>query len=165
MIYLEKMISLFSKEEGDVFMNAYEKPVVMVNDELAEGVYAASGATCWSITGSSVQNDGSVHIFEFHATHSTSVQHISNGFTAKITFNYNVASVYNQQGSASVSGNVVTATVGTFGNAYGSGDKKEFKLEVSTGDVATTKALSILGMEIYDCDWSANVQGGGQNGE
>lgn len=147
-------------------MNAYEKPVVMVNDDLAEGVYAASGATCWSITGSSVQDwNGSAHIFEFHATHSTSVQHISNGFTAKITFNYNIASVNNQQGSATPSGNVVTATVPTFGNAYNSGDGKEFKLEVSTGDESTTKLLSITGMEIYDCDWSANVQGGGQNGE
>lgn len=149
-------------------MNAYEKPVVMVNDDLAEGVYAASGATCWSITGSSSQNwNGSGHIFEFHATHSTSVQHISNGFTAKITFNYNIASVSHMdaEGSVGSSGNVVTATVGTFGNAYHSGDNRSFKLIVSTGDEATTKLLSITGMEIYDCDWSANVQGGGQNGE
>ncbi len=146
-------------------MSAYEKPVVTVNDGLAEGVYAASGATCWSITGSSVQDwNGSYHIFQFEAVHSTSVQHISNGFKAKITFNHNITFANNQQGTASVSSNVVTAEVGTFGNAYGSGDRREFKLELSTGDRATTELLSIVGMEIYDCDWTVNVQGGGQNG-
>ena len=31
-------------------MKKYEKPVVVVNDELSEGVYAASGAGCYDVT-------------------------------------------------------------------------------------------------------------------
>lgn len=34
-------------------MKKYEKPIVMVNEELAEGVYAASG--CWTASGGGTQ--------------------------------------------------------------------------------------------------------------
>ena len=37
-------------------MKKYERPVVLVNEELAEGVYAASGATCYQVTGYGCQN-------------------------------------------------------------------------------------------------------------
>lgn len=30
-------------------MKNYERPIVMINEDLAEGVYAASGADCWVI--------------------------------------------------------------------------------------------------------------------
>lgn len=31
-------------------MNKYSKPIVLMNEELAEGVYAASGTDCYSVT-------------------------------------------------------------------------------------------------------------------
>lgn len=37
-------------------MKKYERPVVMINEELAEGVYAASGATCYLVNGFGCQN-------------------------------------------------------------------------------------------------------------
>ena len=37
-------------------MKKYEKPVVMINEELAEGVYAASGATCYLVNSFGCQN-------------------------------------------------------------------------------------------------------------
>lgn len=33
-----------------IMMKKYEKPVVVVSDELSEGVYAASGAGCYDVT-------------------------------------------------------------------------------------------------------------------
>lgn len=35
-------------------MKKYEKPIVMINEDLAEGVYAASG--CWTANGAGTQN-------------------------------------------------------------------------------------------------------------
>ena len=43
-------------------MNQYEKPVVVVNEELAEGVYAASGASNVSVTYQRSEN-AETHIF------------------------------------------------------------------------------------------------------
>lgn len=41
-------------------MKKYERPVVMVNEELAEGVYAASGATCYLVDGFGCQKPYSI---------------------------------------------------------------------------------------------------------
>ena len=36
-------------------MKKYERPVVLVNEDLAEGVYAASGKSCWTANGAGKQ--------------------------------------------------------------------------------------------------------------
>ena len=73
-------------------MKGYEKPMVMVNDGLSEGVYAASGAAeaadCWTVDPVSVQDwNGSHHVFEIRCVHSTAVQHISSASTVTLNFN------------------------------------------------------------------------------
>ena len=67
-------------------MKYYEKPIVLANEELAEGVYAASGGNCWAPTITSVQDyvDGK-HVFEVGNSHSTDVEHISESYTIEIT--------------------------------------------------------------------------------
>lgn len=41
-------------------MNQYQKPIVMVNDELAEGVYAASGSNVGGASNSTSDDNGGV---------------------------------------------------------------------------------------------------------
>ncbi|MBQ5386552.1 MAG: hypothetical protein IIU40_05865, partial [Lachnospiraceae bacterium] len=71
-------------------MKTYEKPVVIENEDLAEGVFAASGdsgssSDCWTVSGRSVQDwNGSHNVFEMSAVHSTGVTHI----TTQVTFIY-----------------------------------------------------------------------------
>ena len=150
-------------------MKNYEKPVVMVNDEVAEGVYAASGvlASCWSVSSESVQSwDGASHVFEVKATHSKGVEHTSEGFVVKMEFNHNITNVTsNCGGTVNWSGNVVTLEITGFYDGYTDGDLKEFKVAVSTGEEASTRALAVVSENIYDCGWTINVQGGGANGQ
>ena len=79
MLYFEQREALcFIKRKGIDIMKNYEKPVVMVNEGLAEGVYTASGvlATCWTVRYESVQSwDGAEHVFEFKVNHITGVEH------------------------------------------------------------------------------------------
>ncbi len=53
-------------------MKKYEKPVVLVNEDLAEGVYAASGSECYKvvITGHQYpEGERLNHIFQFDGEH------------------------------------------------------------------------------------------------
>ena len=148
-------------------MKTYEKPVVIENEDLAEGVFAASGdsgssSDCWYVTWSSSQDyvDGA-HIFRINATHSTSVVHISSNVTYTVTFNYPVTNAYaeNPDFVCSYSGNTVVISRPQHANAYKSGDNVNFMFKVSAADEATTKALSINGIS-YVCTHETNVQGG-----
>ena len=42
-------------------MKNYEKPVLLVNEELAEGVYAASGSIHWNLSVSTEGGVGNIH--------------------------------------------------------------------------------------------------------
>ncbi len=145
-------------------MSNYEKPVILVNEELAEGVYAASG-NCWSASAKSVQDwNGSHHVFEISLTHSTAVEHISKGATIELSFNSAITDAYSEF-PASFSGNQVTVIRNSHANAYNSGDNATFKVWVKAADEATTKSLSAVGCRALSCDWTVNVQGGGANGQ
>lgn len=68
-------------------MKRYEKPVVMINEELAEGVYAASG--CWTAGGTGKQTRvSSRDDFRFQINGS----HISEAHAAKViaTFTFDL---------------------------------------------------------------------------
>ena len=143
----------------------YKKPVILVNDDLAEGIYADSGSDCWSGYLQSTQDyvDGN-HIFEVRIVHSTAVEHISDAVTLKILFNYPVTGGYAENGwDFSYSGSEVTVTRTSHANAYKSGDNVTFKIWVGTGNEATTKALS-GSISSFKCTKSVNVQGGGADG-
>lgn len=150
-------------------MKTYERPIVLVNEELAEGVYAASGAgsaDCWTIDPYSVQDwNGSHHVFEVKIVHSDTVEHISTASTSVLTFNSSVSDAYSEGNcSATYSGNTVTVVRTLHANAYKSGDVATYKVWVKAADEATTKALTCTGATI-SCTKTVNVQGGGANGE
>ncbi|MBE6996907.1 MAG: hypothetical protein E7427_01915 [Ruminococcaceae bacterium] len=144
----------------------YSKPIVLTHSDMAEGVYAASGAaTCWSGSCPSVQNwNGSHNVFEVRISHSADVQHISNAVTITIQFNSPLTDVYAENGwSCTANGSTVTVTRPSHANAYNSGDNVTFKIWAKAADETTTKALyaNITG---FSCDYSANVQGNGGDG-
>lgn len=87
-------------------MKAYVTPVVMVNEDAAEGVYAASGVDCMDVTSWIDSPDGSVYRVVFKVTHKG---HQSYGQTVVATMSTNVTLVEAPSDvQATVSGNVVT---------------------------------------------------------
>lgn len=151
-------------------MKDYEKPVVLENADVAEGVYTASGAgvgaaDCWTVDPYSVQDwNGSHHIFEVKIVHSDAVQHISTASTTVLTFNNAVTDAYSEGNcTATFSGSTVTVVRTLHANAYQSGDVATFKVWVKAADEAATKALSVTGSSI-SCTKSVNVQGNGGDG-
>ena len=146
-------------------MKNYEKPVILANDELAEGVYLGSGEPdCWTIDAHVAQEwNGSHKIFEVTIVHSTGLQHISTASNVTLTFNSNITDASYAEYPSNVSGNVMYIRRELLGDAYNSGDRATYKVWATTGDEATTKALQIVGKTI-SCDKAANVQGGGADG-
>ncbi len=143
-------------------MNKYEAPVVVANDELAEGVYAASGAqsstNCWTVNPVAVQAwNGSHKVFEIRCTHNVAAEHISGSTTVVLTFSANLSNACSEF-DTQVSGNTVTITRTLLADAYKSGDLMTYKVWVSTGDEATTRALACTGATIT-CLHETNVQG------
>lgn len=141
-------------------MKNYERPIVMINEDLAEGVYAASG-DCWTVSHESKQDhNGQGHVWEITIVHALNLQHISDASTVVLTFNYPIVSASAQEYSCTVSGNTVTIYRERLGDAYTSGDTATYKVIASAADVDTTKALAITNATI-SCKKSVNVQGNG----
>ncbi|MCH5337584.1 MAG: hypothetical protein J1E03_02275 [Acetatifactor sp.] len=144
-------------------MKNYVKPVVLTNDELAEGVYAASGssaADCWTVEPVSVQDsNGSHHVFEIRCKHSTAVEHISSATTVVLTFSAPLKDAYSEF-TSSFSGSTVTVVRTLLADAYKSGDTMTYKVWVQAADEAATKAITCTGATIT-CTKTVNVQGGG----
>jgi UDP-N-acetylmuramyl pentapeptide synthase len=141
-----------------------EKPSVVLMDDLAEGVFAASG--CWSgFVVSSQDWNGNYHVFEIHLTHSKEVEHISTACTITLAFTGTVTDAYAENGgSCSIkNGSTVEVTRPSHANAYKSGDPVTYKVWAKSVDEATTKALS-CSITSYECSKQTNVQGGGADG-
>ena len=147
-------------------MKTYEKPVVLANEELAEGVYAASGDgmsenDCWTVTAKEVQDwNGWGKVFEVEAVHSNQFKHISTQTVVTLTFSANVSSVgfVEEEFPSTYSGNTVTITRTLHANGYMSGDKYTYKVWVSTGDKDTTLLITCTGASIRGTK-DYNVQG------
>ena len=147
-------------------MKTYEKPIAVVNDELSEGVYAASGANsadCWTVEAVSVQDwNGSHHVFEIRCVHSNTVEHISSASTVNLTFSQNITNAYSEF-ETSFSGSNVTVVRTLHANAYKSGDTMTYKVWVQADSEANTKAIACTGATI-SCTKTVNVQGNGGDG-
>lgn len=145
-------------------MNNYEKPVVMVNEGISEGVFAASGdAECWTVNPASVQDwNGSHHVFEIRCAHSTAVEHISSATTVTLHFSAPIKDAFSEF-DCKFSGSTVTVTRELHANAYKSGDNMTYKVWVQAADEATTKGISCTGASIR-CTKAVNVQGKGGDG-
>lgn len=140
-------------------MKKYERPIVLVNEELAEGVYAASGGAevtsdCWTVNVTKDQEDaGGYSTYRVAATHSNSVTHISTKTVVTVVFDGTVTSAEYEGFDVSVSGNTVTLTRESHANAYYSGDNFNSLLKV------WPKGLSVTSSGI-SCTHAVNVQGG-----
>ncbi len=145
-------------------MKSYEKPIVVVNDGLSEGVYAASGTgDCWTVVAPSVQDwNGSHHVFEIQCVHSDAVEHISSASTVVLTFNNDLTDAYSEF-ECTFSGNTATIKRELHANAYKSGDTMTYKVWAKAADEATTKALAVTDATI-SCTKTVNVQGNGGDG-
>ncbi len=149
-------------------MMNYEKPLILANEDIAEGVYAASGAgsaDCWTVAPVSVQDwTGSHHVFEIRCVHSATVEHISSAATVEVTFDKTITDAYSEANfSCSFSGSTVTVTRELLANAYKSGDNVTYKVWVKAADEATTKTLTVKSATIT-CTKTVNVQGNGGDG-
>lgn len=97
-------------------MNSYESPVAIVNEDLSEGVYMASGASsssdCWTVTAHIHQRPETGrgdYRLQVDATHLNPDFHRS---SAVITFVFNnVVTVTNPGGGASVMGDITGSTI------------------------------------------------------
>ena len=146
-------------------MKNYERPIVTINEGLAEGVYAASGMSnvdCWIPSWKDTQAwNGWAHEFEIKVVHQMNYEHISECCITEITFSSDILATSNAQYECTVSGNKMSITRTLHGNAYSEGDTATFKVWVTTGDQATTEALTITGIATTYCGKTINVQGGG----
>ena len=121
-------------------MKKYEKPIVMINEDLAEGVYAASGCYSIGIAGHQAPEVGRLtHKFQFDADHIST--HMGSAQLLIVTFDRDVTFV--GSGGTYVSGtgtNEITISYAYTQNPtddIGLGD-----LEVSVadnGDLSITK--------------------------
>ena len=145
-------------------MKGYEKPMVLVNAGLSEGIYAASGAggevttDCWTVDAQSVQDwNGSHNVFEVACKHSTSVEHISSQTDVTLVFSDTLTDAYSEF-PCTFSGNTVTITRTLHANAYQSGDSVTYKVWVKAADETKTKAIYCTTAGI-SCTHQVNVQG------
>ena len=106
--------------------------------------------------------NGSEHVFEIQCTHSTDVEHISSATTVTLTFSNDLTNAHSEF-PCTFSGNTVTINRELHANAYKSGDTMTYKVWVTTGDEATTKAITCTGATI-ECTKTVNVQGNGGDG-
>lgn len=142
-------------------MKNYVRPIVVINDDLAEGVYANSG-DCWSGY-VQVENSwtGKGHEFRIMITHSNNLQHISTYCTVKVYFSGNITEVPEVTNCTvdEIGSNYVIVTRTSHGNSYKSGDTADFAVTVYTGDRATTEALTVTKVDPTYCNRVTNVQG------
>lgn len=149
-------------------MKKYEKPVVMINEELAEGVYAASGMTgptgtqdCWSFDIYPVQDwNGSHRVFEIKLRHHTGLEHISDASNVSVTFDTDLVNAYTEFGGTFDGNRTISVKRELLADAYKDGDWVTYKIWAQAKDQATTMAVGVSNVSVT-CDKSLNVQGGG----
>lgn len=93
-------------------MKRYERPVVVVNEALAEGVYAASGAGCYTVSGrfqQAVDSEGR-YIFQIDAVHNPEDMHHSQGQVLVVTFD-RVVRYHSSQGTLTAGDGSNTLTI------------------------------------------------------
>jgi len=148
-------------------MKNYESPVVLQYEDLAEGIYAASGAgeidyendpTCWSldVQRSQVEAREGWVIYRIQANHPGTVTHISTKSVVTIVFNQTITNAEFEGFDAQVNGATVVLTRESHGNSYYSADQYNSMVKVWCGD---PESLSIVSSMIT-CTHATNVQGG-----
>ena len=146
-------------------MKKYESPVILENEDLAEGIYANSGANpsgpeepqCWTVSVSKEQvvSQEKYANFRVRANHIGTV-HISTASTVTIVFNLPITNAYFEGFGVSVNGCTVVLTREQHGNAYNCNDQYDTLLKVYCED---PDGLAVISSTI-SCTKAPNVQGG-----
>ncbi len=127
-------------------MKNYEKPMVMVNESVAEGVYAASG-NCYSVSASMTQTPEEgrwSYTIQFDAVHSSS--HHSSAQTVQIQFNQPVT--YSSSDGNCISGDGTNTLKVAF--SYHANNSENHGL----GNLVVTSddGLAINSVQMIDCN-------------
>ena len=142
-------------------MKNYEKPVIITNDEIAEGVYAASG-DCYTFTAEIKQKPetgrGDYRI-QVNGKHDASDDHHSSERTVQITFNMNVK--YKNSLAQTVIGDgtsmlTLTYVDGVNGSYHNNGHEN-----IGLGDlfVEAEPGLAITGVSCTYCNHTCTYAG------
>ena len=154
-------------------MKGYVKPLVLELDDLAEGIYAASGdngeseehssqviegGDCWSIEVKKDQDDaGGYATFRVTAKHSETLQHVSRGTTFEVMFSDIVTSAEFEGFEARCNGTqTVVFSRPAHGNSYVSGDNFNSLMKIWSPSYTTIQAVGAM---MTDCIKEVNVQG------
>lgn len=123
----------------------YEKPIVKINEELSEGVYAASGAGCYTVTAYITQipqiGRGDYRI-QLNAIHNA--EHTNNAQTLTIRFNQSVKYVSsNGELGYGNNTNVLVINFGYWQNGYDN---------IGLGELVVTadEGLEIISVSLTD---------------
>ncbi len=129
----------------------YQKPTILVNSDLQEGVYAASGAAASCFSGSAVidstpQQNGSPY-YELWLTGTHSGDHYSNGCQYIISFNQNVTFFdMDGEGTGSSNGSILTVNYDTSARAIKPSENVGHgRVRVTAGD-----NLEIIGVQMIE---------------
>ncbi len=128
-------------------MKTYEKPYVLVNDELAEGVYAASG--CYTVDAritQSPQAGRETYTIQLNASHAASDGHHATVQIVELSFNQSVDYVSSNAANASGSGSSkLILTYAYHSNAYDN---------IGLGDVYVSagEGLAVVGVRCTYCN-------------
>lgn len=127
-------------------MKKYEKPIVMINEDLAEGVYAASGDGCWTFSytltpNNDVYSEGTGCEIQVDGVHNNPGNHRAY-FVIKVVLNQTIINVVSYSGASSceASGNVLT--VGWDIGTSNSTEEKGFAVRVVVEDGTSLKVLT-----------------------
>lgn len=123
----------------------YERPIVIINEELSEGVYAASGAGCYTVTAYITQipqiGRGDYRI-QLNAIHNA--EHTNNAQTLTIRFNQSVKYVSsNGELGCGDNTNVLVLNFGYWQNGYD---------QIGLGELVVTadEGLEIVNVKLTD---------------
>lgn len=142
-------------------MTNYEKPVILANEDLAEGVYAASGAggggeNCYSVTAyihQTPDNGNRTYRIQVNGTHSSTTHH-STGQVLVLNFNLPVTYV---SSNGSLAGGDGTAELRISYGYHNNGTDN-----IGLGDVVVEAddGLSVAGARLecnYSCDQHSSL--------
>lgn len=137
-------------------MKKYEKPVVLVNEELAEGVYAASGKDCYTVSAQIVQLPElgkDTYTIQMDGVHNAQDGHHSSERVIKVVFNQVVT--YVSSNAASVSGSGSNTLYLTYVQGNGSyHNNAQDTLGLGNLDVISEAGLAINSVSCSYCSQS-----------
>lgn len=134
-------------------MKKYVRPMALVNEELAEGVYAASG-DCYTVEAKIMQTPQlgrENYVIQIDAVHDATDEHHSTYRRIEIDFNMPVTYVWS--GAGSYSGDGSTRLVLDYTNAGGSHHNNAHE-NIGLGNLTVTagEGLAIIGAKCTYCD-------------